>query len=710
MSGLHGVGLRRGTGSRRLDGARRCLRSPVVGSRRPASAGRWPAARSAPKRRLARPPPRKARSRPPPRRRRKWASRRRVGSVHHEHADNARVNPPGRALVHVHICDHDDRAAPPAPSAAPTPPRGSPRGARAAQAEDDPEQAGEQQPHPDQSQAHRRWVGQGGAISAAGGPNNVAPPPQLVAGAGRRAGGELASSAASAQALAFYRIPLFLLPIYQAAAVQYGVPWQILAAINEIETDYGTDQSVSTAGAVGWMQFMPATWLQYGVDALNAGYADPTTRWTRSSPPPAICAPPARPANLQRGDPRLQPLRRIRRLGAAARQADLHLSRVRDRHAHRPRRRAPAGDRQAHRLGRAALGAGAHCLRLERDRARAVASDDRQAGAGAATSARRVARRRAPRRQAPRPRAAAGERRGHCYGKAGTAPQFVDLLSAPNAAVVAVQDGRIVKLGSSPQARQVRGPARCLRRRVHLRRARQHRPQLPSAEAPPDGAGEGPPRRSDHPMPRSPRAPPEPAAGDAAGQISAASAQAAPSARPPQVAGQASRPRASDPPGRPSARCACSPTPATPTRAAAAARATRHAAVTSAGRRCRCGADRSSRRAPCSATCACRSGAKDGHLRFAIRPPATRARSIPRTILANWTQLDAALHPQGAKGQERLLGATASECSCCPRAGSSARCSPTPASRCRPALATKSPRVRSTSACWRCSRSSRAAA
>ena len=77
------------------------------------------------------------------------------------------------------------------------------------------------------------------------------------------------------QALSFYRIPLFLLPIYQAAAVQYGVPWQILAAINEIETDYGSDLSVSTAGAVGWMQFMPATWSSYGVDAFKAGYADP---------------------------------------------------------------------------------------------------------------------------------------------------------------------------------------------------------------------------------------------------------------------------------------------------------------------------------------------------------------------------------------------------------------------------------------------------
>jgi hypothetical protein len=77
------------------------------------------------------------------------------------------------------------------------------------------------------------------------------------------------------QALSFYRIPLFLLPIYQAAAAHYGVPWQILAAINEIETNYGTDLSVSSAGAEGWMQFMPATWMQYGVDALDAGYADP---------------------------------------------------------------------------------------------------------------------------------------------------------------------------------------------------------------------------------------------------------------------------------------------------------------------------------------------------------------------------------------------------------------------------------------------------
>ncbi len=72
-----------------------------------------------------------------------------------------------------------------------------------------------------------------------------------------------------------FQIPPFLLPIYQAAGIQYNVPWQILAAINEIETDYGRNLSVSTAGAVGWMQFLPSTWKRYAVDANGDGVADP---------------------------------------------------------------------------------------------------------------------------------------------------------------------------------------------------------------------------------------------------------------------------------------------------------------------------------------------------------------------------------------------------------------------------------------------------
>ncbi len=72
-----------------------------------------------------------------------------------------------------------------------------------------------------------------------------------------------------------FRIPPFLIPIYQAAGIEYQVPWQVLAGINEIETDYGRNLSVSSADAVGWMQFLPSTWKEWGVDANGDGVADP---------------------------------------------------------------------------------------------------------------------------------------------------------------------------------------------------------------------------------------------------------------------------------------------------------------------------------------------------------------------------------------------------------------------------------------------------
>src|SRR5215212_540422 len=72
-----------------------------------------------------------------------------------------------------------------------------------------------------------------------------------------------------------FRIPPFLLSIYQAAGIQYGVRWEVLAAINEIETDYGRNLNVSSAGALGWMQFMPSSWKRYGVDANGDDKKDP---------------------------------------------------------------------------------------------------------------------------------------------------------------------------------------------------------------------------------------------------------------------------------------------------------------------------------------------------------------------------------------------------------------------------------------------------
>jgi hypothetical protein len=72
-----------------------------------------------------------------------------------------------------------------------------------------------------------------------------------------------------------FHIPPFLLAIYQAAGAAYGIPWQTLAAINEVETDYGTDLDTSSAGAIGWMQFLPPTWKRFGVDASASGVRDP---------------------------------------------------------------------------------------------------------------------------------------------------------------------------------------------------------------------------------------------------------------------------------------------------------------------------------------------------------------------------------------------------------------------------------------------------
>ena len=81
-----------------------------------------------------------------------------------------------------------------------------------------------------------------------------------------------------------FEIPPFLLPIYQACGTEYGIPWEVLASINKIETGFGTNLNVSSAGAVGWMQFLPASWEQFGLDANGDGKKDPY------NPVDAICA------------------------------------------------------------------------------------------------------------------------------------------------------------------------------------------------------------------------------------------------------------------------------------------------------------------------------------------------------------------------------------------------------------------------------------
>ena len=66
-----------------------------------------------------------------------------------------------------------------------------------------------------------------------------------------------------------------LVSIYRTAGYQYGIDWRVLAAINRVETNLGRNTHVSSAGAVGWMQFLPSTWRRWGVDASGDGVADP---------------------------------------------------------------------------------------------------------------------------------------------------------------------------------------------------------------------------------------------------------------------------------------------------------------------------------------------------------------------------------------------------------------------------------------------------
>jgi soluble lytic murein transglycosylase-like protein len=481
------------------------------------------------------------------------------------------------------------------------------------------------------------------AAKEAAGANNVALSPQLIAAQANL----LASSAASIQALGFYRIPLFLLPIYKAAAVQYGVPWQILAAVNEIETNYGIDLAVSSAGAVGWMQFMPATWLQYGVDALNAGYADPY------NPVDAIFA----------------AARYLRAAGAAS---DLHAAILAYNHSEEyvssvllraklistyPRSviatltglidgRLPVSGGK---VAWSALPSQTVASASATANATQLAGGSQGATAASAASGSHAA---TPGSSAaPSPSAAA-------LGARSAQPQLMDeLTSAPGAQVVAVQNGRVVELGSS----------RALGRYVILRdvygdlftyaglgtitptyvlpkpAAVQSRSPVvevasKSDPAPAQAASEG----VQSPLTLQVKAPKQ-----AGGAFSLASGQAQEPAE--AMPTGASKVRLFAHPGNPDARSAAAARSATRARAERVAKRQplRSGAVVASG--------------TVLGTVSSTPGASAGHLRFAIRPAGDAGTIDPGPVLANWAQLQAALHPQGAKAQDALLGATASD-------------------------------------------------
>ena len=60
-----------------------------------------------------------------------------------------------------------------------------------------------------------------------------------------------------------------------AAATCPGMPWTLLAAVGQVESGHGRNGGPSSAGAVGPMQFLPATFRAFAVDGDADGRTDP---------------------------------------------------------------------------------------------------------------------------------------------------------------------------------------------------------------------------------------------------------------------------------------------------------------------------------------------------------------------------------------------------------------------------------------------------
>jgi Transglycosylase SLT domain len=56
-----------------------------------------------------------------------------------------------------------------------------------------------------------------------------------------------------------------LFAFYRQAERRFGVRWQLLAAVNFVESDFGRARTTARADAQGPMQFEPATWRRYGM-------------------------------------------------------------------------------------------------------------------------------------------------------------------------------------------------------------------------------------------------------------------------------------------------------------------------------------------------------------------------------------------------------------------------------------------------------------
>ena len=65
--------------------------------------------------------------------------------------------------------------------------------------------------------------------------------------------------------------PASYIQLFQESAALYcpGLPWEVLAAIGQIESGWGANTGPSTAGALGPMQFLPSTWAEWGISGFG---------------------------------------------------------------------------------------------------------------------------------------------------------------------------------------------------------------------------------------------------------------------------------------------------------------------------------------------------------------------------------------------------------------------------------------------------------
>ena len=92
------------------------------------------------------------------------------------------------------------------------------------------------------------------------------------------AASQLAAAQASAQvaeSAGVYPIPPVYKALYQGASTTCpGLSWTVLAAIGQVETHHGMGGMVSSAGALGPMQFLPPTFVEYARDGDHDGKAN----------------------------------------------------------------------------------------------------------------------------------------------------------------------------------------------------------------------------------------------------------------------------------------------------------------------------------------------------------------------------------------------------------------------------------------------------